>query len=91
MQAQDRWDDFTETKYNMIKQTHSHNAPWTVIRSNIKQQARLEALKVIVNSVNYEGRDESLDYTLNPEVVISGAREIEIMDAQRTSSGKFIG
>lgn len=91
VQAQDRWDDFTETKYNMIKQTHSHNAPWTVIRSNDKQQARLEALKVIVNSINYEGRDDSLDYTLNPEIVISGAREIEIMDAQRTSSGKFIG
>ena len=91
VQAQDRWDDFTETKYNMIKQTHSHNAPWTVIRSNDKQKARLEAIKVILNSINYEGRDESLDYTLDPEVVISGAREIEIMDAQRSSSGKFIG
>ena len=91
MQAQDRWDEFTETKYDMIKQTHSHNAPWTVIRSNDKQQARLEALKVIVNSVNYEGRDETLDYTLKPDIVISGAREIEIMDAQRTKSGKFIG
>jgi len=91
VQAQDKWDEFTDTKYNMIKQTHSHNAPWTVIRSNNKQKARLEALKVIINSVNYEGRDESLDYTLDPETVISGAREIEIMDAQRSSSGKFIG
>ena len=91
MQAQDRWDEFTETKYDMIKQTHSHNAPWTVIRSNDKHQARLEARKVIVNSVNYEGRDETLDYTLKPDIVISGAREIEIMDAQRTKSGKFIG
>jgi len=91
VQAQDRWDDFTETKYNMLKQTHSHNAPWTVIRSNDKQDARFEALKVILNSINYEGRDETLDYTLDPEVVISGAREIEIMDAQRSRSGKFIG
>ncbi len=91
VQAQDRWDDFTETKYNMIKQTHSHNAPWTIIRSNDKQKARLEALKVIINSINYDGRDESLDYTLSPEIVISGAREIEIMDAQRANSGKFIG
>ncbi len=91
VQAQDRWDDFTETKYNMLKQTHSYNAPWTIIRSNDKQKARLEALKVILNSVNYKGRDETLDYTLDPEIVISGAREIEIMDAQRSSSGKFIG
>lgn len=91
MQAQERWDDFTNTKYEMIKRTHSHDAPWTVIRSNIKQKARLEALKVILNSVNYEGRDKSLDYSLNYEVVISGAREVEIMDAQRSRSGKFIG
>jgi polyphosphate kinase 2 len=91
LQAQERWDDFTITKYNMIKQTHSHHAPWTVIRSKDKQLARLESIKVILNSVDYEGRDENLNYALNPDVVISGAREIEIMDAQITSTGKFIG
>ena len=91
LQAQDKWDEFTETKYNMIKHTHSHNAPWTIIRSKDKQLARLESIKVILNKVNYEGRDEHLNYSPNPEVVISGAREIEIMDAQVTSTGKFIG
>ena len=91
MQAQEKWDEFTNTKYNMIKQTHSHNAPWTVVRSNVKHKARLESLKVILNSINYEGRDETLNFSLDPEIVISGAREVEIMDAQRASSGKFIG
>ncbi len=91
MQAQERWDDFTTTKYNMIKQTHSHNAPWTIVRSKDKQKARLESMKVILNSVDYDGRDENLNYALDPEIVISGAREIEIMDAQITSTGKFIG
>jgi len=91
VQAQDRWDDFTNTKYEMIKRTHSHNAPWTVIRSNDKYLARLGAMKVILNSVNYEQRNPELDYTLDPNIVISGAREIEIMDAQRSSNGKFIG
>jgi polyphosphate kinase 2 len=91
VQAQERWDDFTKTKYNMLKQTHSHTAPWTVIRSNDKHHARLEVLKVILNSVDYENRDESLDYSLNQNIVISGARELENMEAQRTASGKFIG
>ncbi|MEA2049415.1 MAG: polyphosphate kinase 2 [Campylobacterota bacterium] len=90
VQAQEKWDDFTNTKYNMIKRTHSHNAPWTVIRSNDKHKARLEVLKTILNSMDYENRDETLDYQLDPQIVISGAREIEIMDAQRISSGKFI-
>ena len=91
MQAQERWDDFTTTKYNMIKQTHSHSAPWTIIRSKDKQKARLESLKVILNSIDYDGRDENLNYALDSEIVISGAREIEIMDAQVSSTGKFIG
>jgi len=90
MQAQERWDDFTRSKYSMIKLTHSHNAPWTMIRSNDKQKARMESLKVILNSVSYDNRDESLDFALDPDIVISGAREIEIMDAQRTSCGKYI-
>jgi len=91
MQAQDRWDDFTNTKYEMIKRTHTHNAPWRIIRSNDKQKARLEAIKVILNSIDYANRDKTLDYVTDHKIVISGAREIEIMDAQRSGSGKFIG
>ncbi len=90
LQAQERWDDFTNTKYNMLKQTNSYNAPWTVVRSNNKHKARMEAMKVILNSVNYTGRDESLDYTLDHDIVVSGAREIEIMETQRSKVGKFI-
>jgi hypothetical protein len=51
----------------------------------------MEAMKVILASVDYPGRDETLDYVLSDEVVVSGAREIEVMEAQRAQSGKFIG
>ena len=44
---------------------------------------------MILSKVDYEGRDETLDYSLDPDVVISGAREIEIMDKQRSIGGKF--
>ena len=91
MQAQERWDDFTTTKYNMIKQTHSHSAPWTIVRSMDKQKARMESMKVILGAVDYEGRETDLNYALDPQIVISGAREIEIMDAQVSRNGKFIG
>jgi polyphosphate kinase 2 len=91
VQAQERWDDFTYTKYKMLKQTHSHTSPWTVIRSNNKHKARIEALKVILNRIDYENRDMKLDYSLDQNIVISGARELEIMEAQRARNGKFIG
>jgi polyphosphate kinase len=91
MQAQERWDDFTNVKYEMLKNTHSRKAPWTVIRSADKHQCRLNAIKVILNSVNYEKHDQDLDYVTDDSVVISGAREIEIMEKQRLKKGKFIG
>lgn len=89
VQAQDRWDDFTEMKYQMLKRTSTVDAPWTIIRSENKQQARVNAMKVILNSVPYEDRNPDIDFAPDPEVVVSGARELELMEAQRLRHGKF--
>ncbi len=89
LQAQERWDDFTTQKYEMLKRTHVSNAPWTVIRSNDKHEARLNAMRTILNSVPYERGNLELDYVPDSDVVISGAREVEMMDAERIRSGKF--
>ena len=89
LQAQDRWDDFTDMKYRMLKRTSTVDAPWTVIRSGDKQRARLNAMKVILNAIDYPDRDRELDFAPDPEVVFSGAREIEMMEAQRIKLGKF--
>ncbi|MCW8872191.1 polyphosphate kinase 2 [Pseudomonadota bacterium] len=91
LQAQERWDDFTNQKYEMLKRTHSNHAPWTVIRSNDKHAARLNAVRTILNSVPYERGDQELDFVPDPQVVISGSREVEQMEAERIRRGKFIG
>lgn len=89
LQAQDRWGEFTDVKYEMLKRTHTIECPWTVIRSNDKHQARLNAMKAILNAVPYERSDNSIDYAPNPEVLVSGSRELELMEAQRIQSGHF--
>ncbi len=92
VQAQERWDDFTAQKYEMLRKTHTSHAPWTVIRSNDKYLARINAMRVILNSVPYD-RSESigeLDFVPDHKVVISGSREVEMMEAERLRSGKFI-
>jgi polyphosphate kinase 2 len=89
IQAQERWDEFTEMKYKMLRDTHTNRSPWTVIRSDNKHRARLNVMKVILDAVPYEGRDTDLDFVPDPKIVISGAREIELMRADRLRSGKF--
>ena len=89
LQAQERWDDFTNQKYEMLKRTHSNHAPWTVIRSNNKHEARLNAMRAILNSVPYERGNHELDFVPNSDVLISGSREVEQMEAERIRRGKF--
>ncbi|MBT3013007.1 MAG: polyphosphate kinase 2 [Candidatus Thiodiazotropha sp. (ex Lucina aurantia)] len=89
VQAQDRWDDFSTQKYNMLKNTNTTHAPWTIIRSNDKHLARLNAMRVILNSAPYERLNHDIDFVPDPEIVISGSRELEVMEAQRLQRGKF--
>jgi len=79
MQAQDLWADFSEKKYEMLKRTSSRSAPWHVIRSDDKHKARLEAIKIILNSVDYDGRNYSMDFTPKEKVNISVQKELSRM------------
>ena len=76
MQAQDLWDEFSEKKYEMLRRTTSRSAPWHIVRSDNKHLARLEALKIILNSVDYDGRNYSLDFEANEEINISVQKEL---------------
>jgi len=89
VQAQDLWDEFTERKYEMLSRTHTNVTPWTVIRSKNKHKARLNAMRLILDAVDYEDRDPSLDFVPDPDIVVSGAHEVDLMDADRIRRGKF--
>jgi len=76
MQAQERWDEFTACKYEMLRRTGTAAAPWLVIRPDDKRRARLNAIRVILNAVDYDDRDEAL---------ISGWRTASCSQALKTS------
>lgn len=89
VQAQEHWDDFTDMKYRMLKRTSTSEAPWTVIRSENKHRARLNAMRVMLNAVDYDGRSSDLDFVPDPALVLSGAQELGLMEAERIRGGKF--
>jgi polyphosphate kinase 2 len=91
LQMQERWDEFTSMKYQMLKRTHTEVSPWTVIRSDNKFKARLNAIKTILNAVPYSNRNHDLDFSVDEEIVHNGSKEIEIMEADLKNKGKFIG
>ncbi|HEX8347985.1 MAG TPA: polyphosphate kinase 2 [Actinoplanes sp.] len=91
LQAQSRWDDFTSRKYEMLLRTSTKAAPWLIIRSNDKQQARLNAIKVILGAVDYKERNPDLDLAPDPQIVVPGRDEIAMMQAEFRRTGRFTG
>jgi len=91
LQAQSRWDDFTDRKYEMLLRTSTKAAPWLIIRSNDKQQARLNTMKVILNAVDYKERNPDIDFAPDPRIVVPGREEIAMMQAEFLRSGRFTG
>ncbi|CUU55994.1 polyphosphate kinase 2, PA0141 family [Parafrankia irregularis] len=69
--ALDRWDDYTKAKEAMFVHTDSKKAPWTVIKSNDKKRARLEAMRHVLSQLEYAGRDESVIGQPDPRIVVS--------------------
>ncbi|HBI16170.1 MAG TPA: polyphosphate kinase 2 [Desulfobulbaceae bacterium] len=90
LQAQNLWDKFTEMKYQLLKKTHTRDSKWYIVKSDDKHKARLNTIKLILNSVKYNGRSRTLDFTTDPKIIIPGDRELNIMSEQRKKFGKFL-
>jgi polyphosphate kinase len=53
----DKWDAYTKARDTMFERTHTKAGPWTIVKSNDKGRARIEVLRHILRSVNYDKRD----------------------------------
>ena len=65
----DKWDEYTKAKEAMFFYTDLADAPWTVVKSNDKKRARLEAMRYVLSQVPYEGRDEGVVGRPDPLIV----------------------
>lgn len=53
----DKWDAYTAAKEEMFFHTDTADSPWTVIKSDDKKRARLNAMRFILHSMPYTGKD----------------------------------
>lgn len=53
----DKWDDYTLSKEVMFQNTDSVDAPWTVVKSDCKKRARLNALRFVLHSMTFTDRN----------------------------------
>ena len=67
-----KWDDYTAAQHEMFRFTHTPTCPWTVIRANDQRRARLEVIRSILSSVDYEGRKDKLIGKPDPKLTGAG-------------------
>ena len=65
----DKWDDYTRAKESMFFHTDSADAPWTVIKSDCKKRARLNAMRFVLHQLDYANKDEDAIGPLDPLIV----------------------
>jgi polyphosphate kinase len=56
----DKWGEYTEAKEAMFFYTDTADAPWTVVKSNDKKRARIEAMRHVLNRFDYADKDEEI-------------------------------
>jgi polyphosphate kinase 2 len=64
-----RWESYTKAKEAMLFYTDTADAPWTIVRSDDKKRARLNAIKHILYTIPYGGKDKDVVTAPDPHIV----------------------
>ncbi|MGJ8626561.1 MAG: polyphosphate kinase 2 [Sulfitobacter sp.] len=52
-----KWDEYSAAIRDTLSRSHTAAAPWTVIRSDDKRRARLNAMRVVLHAFDYPQKD----------------------------------
>ena len=69
MASLDKWDEYTRAKEAMFFHTDTADAPWTVIKSDCKKRARLNAMRYVLHKLPYNNRDVGTVGAIDPLLV----------------------
>ncbi|PWE53047.1 polyphosphate kinase 2 [Metarhizobium album] len=72
-----KWDDYTEKRDRMLKETHTDDAPWTVVLANDKRRARLNLLRHILHALDYDGKDKNAIGEIDDKILGSGPKMLK--------------
>jgi len=69
----DKWEGYTEAKEAMFFYTDTADAPWTVVKSDCKKRARINAMRFLLNGLDYPNKNPQV--ACAPDSLIVGSAE----------------
>lgn len=79
-ESQRLWDEYSLAKFMMLSATHTDAAPWTIVKSDDKKKARLNAIKHILNFVDYPDKIASSEIVVDKDIIVYGRDEAITME-----------
>jgi len=79
-ESQRLWDDYSLAKFMMLTATHTDTAPWTIVKSDNKKKARINAIKHILNFVDYPNKIENKYIEVDDDIIVFGRDETIAME-----------
>nr|WP_314442169.1 polyphosphate kinase 2 [uncultured Campylobacter sp.] len=83
--SQELWNQYTLAKYSMLLASNTEFAPWTILDSNDKKIARLNAFRCILSRIDYPEKINAKELAVDPNLVRNGTREIALMEDSQKS------
>ena len=77
LESLDKWDEYTEAKEAMFFYTDTADAPWTVVKSNDKKRARVEAMRWVLSGYDYADKDDDAVGAPDRLIVMPASKAIE--------------
>ena len=69
MASLDKWEEYTKAKEALFFHTDTADAPWTVVKSDCKKRARLNAMRYVLHKLPYGNKDSKKIGPLDPLIV----------------------
>lgn len=69
-----KWKQYSVARNEMLARTHTPGTPWTIVRADDKQSARLNIIKDLLSRMHYENKDERL-VVPDPQIVLNYASD----------------
>jgi len=81
-ESQKLWNEYSLAKFMMLSATHTEEAPWTIVKSDDKKKARVNAIKHILNFVDYKGKIKDKYIKVDKKIIVYGRDEAIAMESK---------
>jgi len=88
MASLDKWEDYTSAKEAMFLHTDTSVAPWTLVKSDCKKRARLNAMRYVLHRMPYANKDVDRIGPVDPLIV---GRASAVVEQIQRRNAKLIG